>query len=299
MRLQGLDLNLLVCLDALLAEQNVSKAARRVSLTQSAMSLALARLRIYFHDQLLRQVGRTMLLTSVAASLVQPVRDIILQAQSLASSTVKFDPAKSDRKITVIASDFTMDVLLKRIVPRLARLAPGMRLDFPPLTSNFKEEFERGQIDLLITPDVYILADHPSEPLLTDKFTCVVWSKNTTVGKKLSFEQYKKMGHVCVNLGGWRVPTYEQWFLKHYGEVRRIEVVVTSFNLAVQLVTGTQRIATSYTRCAKMYQRQCSLRLIEPPFDMPPAHLRTQWHKYMDQDPAIIWFRGLLKASVL
>jgi LysR family nod box-dependent transcriptional activator len=298
MRLQGLDLNLLICLDALLDERSVSKAAHRLFLTQSAMSLALARLRDYFHDQLLHQVGKTMVPTPAALALVQPVRDVLIQIQSIASSTVEFDPAKSDRKITVMASDFTMDILLKKVVPRLAQLAPRMRLDFPSLTSNFGEEFARGQIDFLITPEVYISDEHPSELLFSEEFTCVVWSKNTLVGDRISFEQYKKMGHVCVNLGGWRVPTYEEWFLKRYGEVRRIEVIVPSFALAVQLVTGTQRIATGYVRQARMYARQYSLRLIDPPFRIPPANLCLQWHKHMDHDPALIWFRGLLKAAL-
>lgn len=80
----------------------------------------------------------------------------------------------------------------------------------------------------MIVPEIYTMQDHPSEELLAADFTCVVWSRNTLVRGKLSFEQYKKLGHVCVKLGDWRVPTYEQWFMKRYGDVRRIEVEVPS-----------------------------------------------------------------------
>lgn len=298
MHLNGLDLNLLICLDALLAQRSVSKAAARVSLTQSAMSLALGRLREYFHDEILHQVGKTMVPTSLALSLVQPVRDVLIQIQAITSSTVDFDPAKSNRKITISGSDFTTDILLKKVIPRLAQLAPHMRLAFPALSNNRKEEFEQGHTDFLITPEIYLLEEHPSEPLFSADFTCVVWSKNAFVRNKISFEQYKTLGHVCVRLGDWRLPTYEQWFLKRYGEVRRIEVEVPSFGLAVQLITGTQRIATCHVQHAKMYAKQYSLKLVEPPFEIPPSKLRLQWHKYMDHDPALIWFRNLLKQTV-
>ena len=299
MRLTDLNLNMLVYLDALLAEKNVSKAADRVHLTQSAMSLALKRLRDHFHDEILRKVGKTMVPTPLALSLVQPLQNVLIQIQSIVSSRDTFDPAKSNRKITITGSDFTMDLLLKKVLPKLSKIAPGIRIDYVALTGSRDEEFSQGRIDLLVVPDVYAVEGHPSEPLLTAKFACVVWSKNALVTKKLSFEQYTQMGHVCVKLGDWRRGTYkEQWFLERYGDIRRIEVEVPSFALAVQLVSGTQRIATCHIQHARMYAKQYSLRILAPPFDIPPAHLRLQWHKHMDCDPALIWFRGVLKEAV-
>ncbi|MGA3128431.1 MAG: LysR family transcriptional regulator [Candidatus Korobacteraceae bacterium] len=299
MRFRNLDLNLLVQLDALLAEKSVSKAAKRVFLSQSAMSDALARMRDFFHDDLLVRVGRAMAPTPLAQSLQQPVRDVLIQIRSIASSTADFDPANSNRKITMLTSDYMVDVLLKKVIPVAAQQAPGIQFEFAPFTSNFREEFARGHLDLMIIPEGYTSEDHPSETLYQESWTCVVWSKNTSVGKKISFEQYKKMGHVCVNLGEWRVPTYEEWFLKRYGNIRRIEIVVPSFNMALQLVSGTQRIATCHLRHALMYAKQYSLRMVAPPFDIPPLKERVQWHKYMDRDPALVWFRGLLKSTAV
>lgn len=115
MRFRRLDLNLIVYLDALLAERSVSRAAERVHISQSAMSDALARLRDYFQDKLFVQVGRSMVPTPLAQSMAQPVRDVLLQIESVASSNVQFDPLNSRRKIGILASDYVADVLLNKI----------------------------------------------------------------------------------------------------------------------------------------------------------------------------------------
>jgi DNA-binding transcriptional LysR family regulator len=297
MRLNDLNLNLLFYINVLLEEKSVSRAAERVFLSQSAMSNALARMRKFFQDELLVQVGKTMVLTPLAQSLVQPVRDVLIQIESIAASNVNFDPAKSNRKITIMTSDYIIDVLLKRVIPQVWQQAPGIQLEFPALTSRFPEEFDRGHLDLLIAPQKFISEKHPSEFLCYDQFTCVVWSNNPLAREKISFEQYKKMGHVCVNLGEWRTLTYEEWVLRRFGKVRNIEVVAPSFSMAMQLVSGTHRIATCHMRHAKMYAKAYSLRLVEPPFEIPPVEERIQWHKYLDRDPALIWFRGLLKSA--
>jgi DNA-binding transcriptional LysR family regulator len=297
MRLNNLDLNLLIYLDALLTEQSVSRAARRVFITQPSMSDALARLRDYFQDKLLVQVGKAMVPTPVAQSLIQPVRNILIQIQSVVSSTRDFDPAQSNRKITIMVADYTVDVLLNQVTPRLWREAPGIQIEYVALRSDFQEQFDRGVLDLLIVPQTYMSDEHPRELLYREQFTCAVWSGNRMVGETISFEEYKSMGHVCVNLGEWRTPTYEQWFMERYGKVRRIEVVVPSFGMALQQIPGTLRITTCHLRHAQMYEKRYSLRLLKPPVSIPPLKQCIQWHKYRDRDPALIWFRSLLRQA--
>lgn len=129
MRFRRLDLNLIVYLDALLAERSVSRAAERVHISQSAMSDALARLRDYFQDKLFVQVGRSMVPTPLAQSMAQPVRDVLLQIELVASSNVQFDPLNSRRKIGILASDYVADVLLNKVLLRLSREAPGISVE--------------------------------------------------------------------------------------------------------------------------------------------------------------------------
>jgi LysR family transcriptional regulator, nod-box dependent transcriptional activator len=297
MRFHQLDLNLVFYLDALLGERNVSRAARRVHLTQSAMSDALGRLRDYFQDRLLVKSGHAMLLSPLAQSLIQPVRDVLLQLESIAALNVQFDPCTSKRKITVLAPDYVMDVLLKNVIRDIAHRAPGMQMAVRPFNSTFVHDFDDGSIDLLVTTPEYSSQQHPSETLYYEKFTCVVWSRNSHVGKRVSMSQYKSLGHVCVSLGDMFVSTYDDWFMKQFGQIRKVDAIVPSYRMALDMITGTQRIATCHVHHARMFAKQYSLRLVEPPFKIPPLELRMQRHKYKEQDPALAWFRGLVKSA--
>ena len=127
MRFQRLDLNLLVALDALLAERSVSLAAERICLSQSATSSALGRLREYFADDLLVVKGRQMVLTARAESLVEPVRAVLEQIRTTISVSPPFDPATSDRAMTIMASDYVTEVLLATALREIADVAPLMR----------------------------------------------------------------------------------------------------------------------------------------------------------------------------
>jgi LysR family nod box-dependent transcriptional activator len=191
------------------------------------------------------------------------VRDILLQAESVASSNVLFDPKSSRRKIGILASDYLSDVLLNKVLVRLSREAPGISVEIRPFTSTFVQDFERGDLDLLITPRGYASDRHPSATLYSEDFTCVVWKKNSAIRSRMSFEQYKGLEHIWVNLGDWRTSTYDEWFLKHRGDIRKIALVVPSFRMGLQFITGTNRVLTCHRRHARMYATQYELKVVE------------------------------------
>jgi LysR family nod box-dependent transcriptional activator len=295
-RLHNLDLNLLVKLHALLDERSVSKAASRVFLSQPAMSEALARLREHFKDELLVKVGKTMAPTALAESLMPRVRDVLKQIQAITALTAEFNPGTCTRQIRIMASDYAVNVLLAKVITRVWQLAPNIRIEVLPLTSHFQEEMERGRLDLLIVPDIYIADDVHSELLFEDEIVCVVWSEGNMARKEMTMDQYLRAGHICVNLGEWRVPTYEAWYLKRVGEKeRKIEVAVPRFGMALKFVPGTNRIATVHRRHAQMVARRYSLRILQPPFAIPPFREHILWPKHLDHDPALIWFRSQVK----
>jgi DNA-binding transcriptional LysR family regulator len=297
MRLQRFDLNLLVFLDALLEEQNVTRAGERLNIGQSAASGALARLRDYFGDELLVQVGRRMMLTPFAQGLLQPARNTLLSAHAALAMKPGFDPATADRRFAIIASDYVLGTLLRDAVPRIAALAPGIKLDIRGPGTNVTERFERGDIDLLIIPKPYISAGpHAHEVLFEDRHVCVVWKGNAEIGDTLSFEQYMAAAHVSTHFGGMRHVMFEEWFLPRYGHQRRIDVTVDSFEAAATLVIGTQRIATVHGRQAQRQAQHLPLRVVAPPFDIPTLVEVMQWHAYLDNDPAHSWLRAQLRA---
>lgn len=296
MHLHRLDLNLLVALDILLAERSITKASNRLNRSQSATSGIMARLRDYFEDDLLVQVGRNMVLTPLAASLEKPVRDVILQIQSAIDIRPSFDPATAQRHFRVIASDYPATVVLADIALQLHALAPGVTLEIIAPTEGFAEQLDRGEVDVLIMPDKYLPAQHPSAVLFKDSYSCVVWSDNTLLGDSISLEQFMELGHVSTLFGSQRqAPSFEEWFLKSTGLVRKVEVTTSTFSAMPQFVIGTNRIATMHTRLAKVYARYFPLRLLHPPMEIPPIVESMQWHKFYDRDPAHMWFRSVVR----
>jgi LysR family transcriptional regulator, nod-box dependent transcriptional activator len=128
MRFHGLDLNLLVALDALLTHQNVTRAAEQLNLSQSALSGALARLREHFDDELVVPIGRRMEPTPLARTLAEPLHEILLKTKSLVTATPTFDPQTSNRRISIIASDYSTEVFLLDLLTDIAREAPGVKI---------------------------------------------------------------------------------------------------------------------------------------------------------------------------
>jgi DNA-binding transcriptional LysR family regulator len=299
MDLGGLDLNLLVALDALFAEKSVSRAGDRLHLSQSATSGALARLREVFRDQLLVPVGRKMVLTPVAESLVEPVRNFLLQAEAILNNNPVFDPSSSTRKFRVLMSDYVETVLMTEALPRIEQFAPGIRLEFISNVEGGMDALDRGEIDLSIVPSIRVGAEHPSELLFEDEFTCVVWAGNTRIKSAISLDDYLAMGHIVVRFGKHQeLTTFDEWFMERLGHERRVEVVTTAFNLVPQLLAGTHRIATLHRRLAMFYKRYLPLKLIKPPFEIGTFQESMQWHKSRDRDPGTLWLRSLLRSAV-
>jgi LysR family transcriptional regulator, nod-box dependent transcriptional activator len=299
MRLDRFDLNLLVILDALLEERNVTKASQRVHIGQSAASGALARLREYFGDELLVPVGRRLVLTPLAEGLVMPVRDILLRTRATIARKPGFDPASAERRFLICASDYAAIVLLANTVRRLASEAPGVVLDIRSPMHNAYEVFERGDIDLLIMPEPYMSAfPEPKIRLFDDTHVCMVWSENKLVGEALTFDQYMTLGHAAVHFGDKQSLSFEEWFLPRAGQQRKIELVVDNFSILPQVLLGTNRVATLHRRQAEHFAKHLPLRLISTPFEMPPLVEMLAWPLHLENDPAHMWLRSVIKASV-
>ncbi|NTF53019.1 LysR family transcriptional regulator [Agrobacterium rhizogenes] len=299
MRFQRLDLNLLVVLDALLSERSVSLAAERICLSQSATSSALGRLREYFGDDLLIVKGRQMVLTTRAASLVEPVRVVLEQIRMTISVTPPFDPAVSVRTISIMASDYITEVLLGSAINQMAAEAPNMRFEIHPLNDGLVESLERGFTDLLITIDYAISPDHPSDILFEEDYVVVGWSGNPAMKGPMTKELYFALGHVTARFGQGRVSAFEDWFVRRNKLQRRVEVVTPTFLSLPGLVVGSSRIATMHRRLAIRMTDHMPLTIREVPFDIPRVREAVQWHISNNNDKAIRWVVARLKAMAL
>jgi DNA-binding transcriptional LysR family regulator len=296
MRINRLDLNQLACLDALLAQRSVSKAAQQVHLSQPAVSAALARMRDYFGDPLLVPAGRGLNLTPFAESLAQPVRELLLQAQALTRRRPEVDLARIEREITIVASDYVQTVALHALFKRAEREAPGIRFEVRSISGFLAEELDQGGVDLVVSLASGVSSAHPSEALFRDTFSCVAWTGNAEVGRTLTREAFLRLGHVTAVLGRGRAPTLDQIALDTQGAKRRAEVRVPSFTLIPGSVVGTNRIATLQTQLSRRLARQWPLRVLRCPIDIPEIVIAVQWHRYQSHDPAINWVRRTLRA---
>lgn len=295
MRFHHLDLNLLVALDTLLREQNITRAAERMNISQSAASGLLARLRDYFDDELLVAVGRRMMPTPLAQELAEPVRRVLLEIQSSIVNRPAFDPATCSRHFKIIASDFVTTVFLAPLTQRLQQLAPHITLDILPTGNQYNELLSQGEVDFVIMPDHYLSDDHPKELLFEDQYNCVLWRDNPLVGDSLSLQQYLQLGHVAVSFGSARAPSFEEEFVRRFGKVRRVELTTSNFNTLPHLLIGTHRVAIMQARLSSLYAQYLPLKILAIPVSLPPLTEFIQWNRFLDNDPAHRWMREVFR----
>jgi LysR family transcriptional regulator, nod-box dependent transcriptional activator len=299
MRLNRFDLNLLVALDALLTEQNTTRAGKRINLSQPAMSCALARLRSYFNDPILTQVGRSLVPTPLGASLAQPVRELLMRTEATLDSRPNFDPGTTRRKFRLIMSDYVSTVLMAELTRRTERVAPGMTFEVLPHGISPETALENGDVDLLLMPDEFLPREHPSETLFDDYYVCVACARHPTVSDRITQAQYLELRHVVTRPGGHpqRRPAVDEMYLQRLGHERRIDIVVGEFNVLPQYVLGTTRIATMHHRLARMYASYMPLKILPLPFKCPKIREATAWHSHRNQDLGLAWVRDLLKTT--
>lgn len=295
MRLKGLDLNLLVALDVLLDERSVSRAAERLHLSQPAASAALARLREYFKDDLLVLHGKRMIATAYAESLVPEVKDVLARIDTLISTPAEFDPGRTERVFRLVASDYISAVLLGPAMRFMHRAAPRIQFDIKLPNEQMLAEFDRGDIDLVLTPEEFVLTNHPTELLLEEKHVVVGWDQNPILGPEFSRADFLRSSHIAVTLGSNRQQTYAERYLERSVGKRRVELFVPNFTLVPWLLVGTNRLAVVHERLAHTFAADLPLRIVPLPVDIPPMREMMQFHNARTEDDGLGWLRGLLK----
>ncbi len=297
MRYKRLDLNLLIALEALLTEKNVTLAANKLHMTQPAMSGALSRLRENLDDQLLVQVGRQLELTPRAEMLLEPVRDIIMRVDNILAGEADFDPQKSKRHFVIVASDYVIRTFLIDVLRKIYISAPGISFEFRHPSNNSGSELVSGEIDFFIAPEVDVVSEHPSELLFEDSYSIIACKNNSVINKAISFEEYMSLSHVIFRGSDRSLPWFDRWFLQKYQDSRRIACSVHSFDLQPYMVVNTDLIATMPAKLAAKYAEYLPLNLFEPPMELPVLNEYLQWNNIREDDSAISWLRKVLKEA--
>ncbi|MBV8083232.1 MAG: LysR family transcriptional regulator [Chloroflexi bacterium] len=303
LNLAQIDMNLLVVLDALLNERNVTRAGERVGLSQPAMSNALQRLRRLFNDELMVRVGRHYELTAEGEALIEPLREALQRVGDLLEERPTFDPARAQRSFTVAVSDYVLAIVVRPLLRRLASEAPCVRLRLEPLRGSVADLVRNGQLDLAIMPTdsgaQQQANELPHETLLRDSWVCVAWSENHAVGERLTRETFQSLPHVVDMLGSSPTPasTYLGSRLAGVGIERRALASLDNFMLMPFLIEGTPALAVLQRRLAEWLCQTAALRILELPFDIPNLVDGMYWSPRHTSDPAHVWLRTLFRET--
>ena len=300
MQLNRFDLNLLIALDALLHEKNVTRAAERVFISQPGMSAALQKLRDYFGDPLLVRVGRDMQLTPRGLSLVAPVREALLQIQATLGTQATFDPRTVQRTFTLIVSADALMRVMPAVLRRIAQEAPGVRCHIEHFSETTLSRLEHGDADLFIGLNslrLFGLREFPESLRIVDlrpvRWLCVVAKDHPTVGDSITEEQYLALPHVFGWPSGHTMPLEElvRRLLRANLDVR----ATTQGLLEIPfLLAGTQLVATLPEDLARMLAKLAPVKLLPVPFETPDTHEVVIWHERNEPDPGHAWLREVL-----
>jgi DNA-binding transcriptional LysR family regulator len=297
LNLGALDLNLLVVLDALLAERHVTRAAARVGLSQPATSHALARLRAVFGDPLLvRGAGGAMVPTPRAEALAPRLRAALDGVTAALRGEQPFDPATARRTFRIATGDYAELVLLPALTARLAREAPGVDL-WVVAGGEDLATLATGAHDCVLMPyrGPVAPAGVYEKKLFDETFTCVVRRGHPLVaqGQKLTLARYEAMPHLLIAPRG-TPGSFVDDALAALGKQRRVALAVPHFLVAPHVVAATDLILTLATRIARAVAAPLDLVMMPPPVDLPGFTMSMWWHERNHHDPAQRWLRQVI-----
>lgn len=296
-RLREVDANLLLALHALLEERNLTHAGERMTMSQPAMSGALARLRKHFDDELLVRVGRGFELTPLAEQLRAAVAEAVEAAEAVLGNQREFDPGSSSRPFTMSMSEYAMTVLAEPLTRLLAEQAPGCSVNLAPIDvapGKFEEQLMRR--DLIIGPLGF---DFPgrTQPVFTDHLVCVVARDHPRLTDgALSLEDLQAMPHAVAEFhaAGERPRPLELELERRGIADRTVLVQVPSLLTLPFAVGGTEMCAFVPARLARRCLDVLDLVVAETPLEPVRITEAAHWHLRRDSEPAVVWLRRLL-----
>jgi DNA-binding transcriptional LysR family regulator len=304
MNISKIDLNLLIYLDVLLREKNVTRAAGQLNITQPAMSNGLKRLRTLFNDPILVRTSDGMVPTERARALAPAIRKILLELEEALQGEEEFNELNSQRVFRLMASDYAASTLLPKLLKRINQIAPNVTIDImTPSDVNF-HDVEAGKIDMAINRFDELPQSFHQKTIWRDSFSCLL-SANNPIVSKFNLSTYLSAKHVWVSKTGFGVgvgmdPKDVQklgWVdeaLARLGKQRNIKVFTRNYHVAMQLALEDELVATLPTRAALIHKNNADYTVLKPPFDIPDIELKMIWSPLLHHDASHIWFRQLV-----
>jgi DNA-binding transcriptional LysR family regulator len=298
MDLHGIDLNLLVAFDALMAERSVTRAGTRIGRTQPAMSAALSRLRTLLRDELFVRSPTGLQPTPRALDLAEPIAHALGEIQRTLDFTQEFDPSTSTISLTVGLSDHPTFLLLPRLVSILRSKAPGITLQVRNFTNRDDAitMLDGGEADLTIgvppTPAARIL----NVRLFDERFVCIMRKNHPAARSDLNLEQFLSLSHLLVSPENERFGVVDV-ALANKGLKRRLALTLPNMYAAPALIASSDMIATIMEGVVSASGHAGDLAVLKPPLDLETVQFVMSWHRRNDTHPAQRWFRTCIAAA--
>jgi DNA-binding transcriptional LysR family regulator len=291
-----IDLNLLIVFDLLMQERNLTRAGRRIGLSQPATSHALARLRQILHDELFIRTPEGMEPTSRSEQMAVPVRDA-LRMLSLTLEPESFDPATSARGFTLAVNNYAARALVPALARNVSEVAPRVSLDVRPLgLLDVLGQLDAGGIDVALGTLVDGGERFKCVRIMDDDYVAVLDGAHPAAERSaLSVETVAEIPHIVITSSGDDTSFIDE-ALEQRGLTRKIATRVPFLSVVLMLV-GSDRLAVVPRRVANDLERICPLTVRELPFASPRIALSMIWHRRLDNHDAQRWLRDMVKAS--
>lgn len=288
------DLNLLPIFVVLMEERSVTRAAKRLGITQPALSNALTRLRTMLQDPLFIRERYGVQPTQLAQDLMPVIGTALAALDNVVLSQQTFDPAEADRLVTIAPNSYVEFVLVPAIVTRLREQAPGIRLRLTPFGSDLAET---GVISGTTAMVMGRIVDPPDnlvvQHLMDDSLACVVRADHPEIHDSMSREQYERLRHVnMLPPGRLRVGLFQA--LERQGLRRKVAVSVTHFLAIPEMVAVTDYCATLPRQICRRLAHDRRLKVVPAPVDLGTFPVEMAWHVRYRHDPAHRWLRSLI-----
>lgn len=294
--LNRLDLNLLLTLDVLLREHNVTRAAQRLNLSQPSVSVQLARLREIFDDPLLLPGPRGMQPTVRADELREPLRQALEALERAVSPVNAFDPARASVTWRIAATDYTESAVLLPLLGTLRRDAPASRLAVFELNpGQIKRQAEQSDIDLFFHLREGAPASLHQRLLFTERYVLAGRLGHPALKRRPSLKQFCKLEHVIVSPegGGFQAATDDA--LAARGLTRNVVLSVPHFLFMLDALARTDLVAVLPER---LVATTGALQVVDPPLDLPGFDMLMLWHERLHRDPGHKWLRQQVLAAL-
>lgn len=300
------DLNLLVYLDVLLRERNVTRAANQLGLSQPAMSNGLRRLRTLFEDPLLVRTSEGMAPTARAEELQPIVRNVLATVDQAVQPRSEFDATSARRVFRIMASDYAESALLPRILLELREKAPGITLDIMTPSDVSFLDVEQGKVDMAINRFDSLPQSFHQKVIWKDQFSCLMRADHPLLND-FTLDSYLGAQHVWVSKTGMGVgvgmnPDDVQrlgWVdeaLTRLGRKRNIALFTRHYQAAMLLAEQSDLLVTLPSRAANIQIENPRVVIMQPPFVIEPIDLTMAWSPLLHQNPAHRWMRQMISA---